>query len=234
MYSPSNDVRDVMIRQASTPLSVSLASLIGMASLLLGCEVGGVGDPCIPEDEYTDTFSGFSVEEVNVESRSFQCLTRICLVNHFQGRVSCPYGNTMSEGNTRYMETPPQCHIPDNANREIKVAVDPQLAKRTTSTAVYCSCRCDGPDPNARYCECPSGFACRPLVDDLKLGSAQLVGNYCIREGTEYDRSIPRDNTCRYSTTQSGQGCPATGCVSNDPTENGFCGKVDPTSGAPL
>jgi hypothetical protein len=226
-----------MIRQASTPLSVSLASLIGMASLLLGCEVGGVGDPCIPEDEYTDTFSGFSVEEVNVESRSFQCLTRICLVNHFQGRVSCPYGNVKSEGNTRYNETPPECHIPDNANRAITVAVDPQLARRTTSTAVYCSCRCDGPDPNARYCECPSGFACRPLVDDLKLGSAQLVGNYCIREGTEYDSgTTPRENTCRYSTSANRSDpkhCPASGQCTDNPSQHGFCGFVDAQSGAP-
>ena len=30
--------------------------------------------------------------EENIESRSFQCQTRICLVNHFQGRVSCPLG----------------------------------------------------------------------------------------------------------------------------------------------
>ena len=61
-----------------------------------GCAEGGVGDPCIPEAEYDTCFAGFSVTEVNTESRSFQCQTRLCLVNHFQGRVSCPYGQTMS------------------------------------------------------------------------------------------------------------------------------------------
>jgi hypothetical protein len=59
-----------------------------------GCAPGGVGDPCIPEAEYNTCFAGFSQTEVNTESRSFQCQTRLCLVNHFQGRVSCPYGQT--------------------------------------------------------------------------------------------------------------------------------------------
>jgi hypothetical protein len=36
--------------------------------------------------------AGFDLKEANIESRSFQCRTRICLVNHFQGRVSCPTG----------------------------------------------------------------------------------------------------------------------------------------------
>jgi hypothetical protein len=59
-----------------------------------GCSAGGVGDPCIPEQEYQTCFPGFQIGEVNVESKSFQCQTRLCLVNHFQGRVSCPYGQT--------------------------------------------------------------------------------------------------------------------------------------------
>src|SRR5580692_6674827 len=53
---------------------------------------GGVGDPCIPEQEYDTCFAGFSIDSVDTETKSFQCQTRVCLVNHFQGRVSCPYG----------------------------------------------------------------------------------------------------------------------------------------------
>ena len=73
----------------------TLALAVGLAPL--GCGVTGVGDPCIPEDEYQKGFSGYGVTETNVESRSFQCETRICLVNHFQGRVSCPYGQDTAE-----------------------------------------------------------------------------------------------------------------------------------------
>ena len=74
---------------ASIALAILIARFAG-----LGCTPGGMGDPCIPEDEYSPTFSGFGETEVNVESRSFQCETRICIADHFRGRVSCPYGQT--------------------------------------------------------------------------------------------------------------------------------------------
>jgi hypothetical protein len=57
-----------------------------------GCQSSHVGDPCTPEQEYDPSFLGFAESEVSVESKSFQCETRLCLVNHFRGRVSCPYG----------------------------------------------------------------------------------------------------------------------------------------------
>src|SRR5688572_4005965 len=72
-------------------------TIFGGAFLLLsapapGCAEEGIGDPCTPEQEFNETFLGFDEKEVSVESKSFQCRTRLCLVNHFKGRVSCPYG----------------------------------------------------------------------------------------------------------------------------------------------
>ncbi len=162
----------------------------GLGLLALGCDPGGVGDPCVPEDEYNRGFSGFSETEVNVESRSFQCETRVCLVNHFRGRVSCPYGQTEAD-----LMLPPddprRCRVPgaSGANEvdAIDVVVEPQLVERQANNAVYCSCRCDGPDPNARYCECPDGFQCTELVEDLGLGSGQLAGSYCIKDNTAFN-----------------------------------------------
>ncbi len=81
---PTKMTRSILIVIA---VGIFLAVLAGP-----GCAQGGVGDPCIPEAEYDTCFAGFAVTEVNTESRSFQCQTRLCLVNHFQGRVSCPYG----------------------------------------------------------------------------------------------------------------------------------------------
>ena len=86
---PPLDVSRVLVG-SGVVRSAGVAALLGLAAL--GCEPGGVGDPCTPEDEYEPSFSGFAQTEVNVESRSFQCETRLCLVNHFKGRVSCPYG----------------------------------------------------------------------------------------------------------------------------------------------
>src|SRR5690606_23100452 len=152
----------------------------------VGCEEGGIGDPCIPEDEYRDSFSGYSKDEVNVESRSFQCETRVCLVNKFQGRVSCKYGQVEDSGG---------CKTPDESN-DIRVPVDPQLVDRRPDQAVYCSCRCQGPQSNAPYCECPDGFKCVDLIDDIGLGNAQLAGGYCVKSGTETDSDSIGDKRC--------------------------------------
>src|SRR4051812_29656954 len=71
---------------------LAVISVAAVGFLPIACQSGGVGDPCTPEQEYDPQFPGYKVAEENIESRSFQCQTRICLVNHFQGRVSCPMG----------------------------------------------------------------------------------------------------------------------------------------------
>lgn len=154
-------------------LATALLSLFPLA-----CQPGGVGDPCTPEDEYSTGFNGYNAKEFNVESKSFQCETRICMVNHFQGRVSCKYGQTAADSGN--------CTVPGRPDLPIKAVVEPQLKTRQADTAVYCSCRCDGNDKNARYCKCPSGYACDHLSDDIGVGDSNLAGSYCVRDGTQY------------------------------------------------
>lgn len=174
-----------------------------------GCKPGGQGDPCIPEDEYTAAFSGYDEDEVNVESRSFQCETRVCLVNHFRGRVSCPYGQ--SEADLALAgDNPLRCHIPGTTGARpedaVTVPVRAQLEDRTPDRAVYCSCRCANSagktDDGAKYCDCASGFKCTQLIDDLDLGSEQLAGAYCIRNGTAFD-----DKEASRSCVREGETC---------------------------
>ena len=76
---------------------LALISVGALSVVPIACQSGGVGDPCTPEDEYNTQFPGFKMAQENIESRSFQCATRICLVNHFQGRVSCPYGQSANQ-----------------------------------------------------------------------------------------------------------------------------------------
>jgi hypothetical protein len=66
--------------------------VVPLAAVAFACETAGVGDPCGLEDEHESRYSGFSMDEVNAESKSLECATRICLANHFQGRVGCPRG----------------------------------------------------------------------------------------------------------------------------------------------
>jgi hypothetical protein len=81
-----------MTRSFFAVLVVGVAGLAMVPAYLQGCNQTGVGDPCTPEQEYDPSFLGFAAGEVNVESKSFDCQTRLCLANHFQGRVTCPYG----------------------------------------------------------------------------------------------------------------------------------------------
>ena len=169
--------------------SAGVAALLGLSAL--ACEPGGVGDPCTPEDEYQPDFSGFANTEVNVESKSFQCETRLCLVNHFKGRVSCPYGQPDPNDPGADPTDSRECFIPGSEER-ITVAVDAQDSRRRPNDSVYCSCRCaniDGSkDDGARYCECPSGYDCEKLIEfNLSGGQAQLTGYYCIKQGTRFN-----------------------------------------------
>ena len=162
-----------------------------------GCNRGGIGDPCIPEQEFDTQFPGFDPGEVNVESHSFQCLTRLCLVNHFRGRVTCPYGTS--------------CTTPGNTGNAVGVPVQPQCTDRTANDAVYCSCRCanaDGrTDDGANYCACSDGFECAQLVSPIASGNQGLAGAYCIKKGTEYDAASACTLSC--DPTVPDQNCPA-------------------------
>src|SRR6185369_5549921 len=124
-------------------------SLLALSAPAPGCKEEGIGDPCTPEQEYNTDFLGFDEKEVNVESKSFQCRTRLCLVNHFRGRVSCPYGQGAGG------EAPPggaACTVPGSATQisgkdssgqfldpKKQSTVSAQCVDRSADKAVYCS-----------------------------------------------------------------------------------------------
>ncbi len=177
-----------------------------------GCQSTGVGDPCTPEQEYDKSFLGFSKDEVNVESKSFQCQTRLCLVNHFRGRVSCPYGQnadgsepagagSCASGQNWGCCTPGVGQHVDGIDAQGKPVnptaqgtVDPQCPDRKADKTVYCSCRCANADGNtndgANYCTCPDGFACAQLVSPISEADQGLTGAYCVKNGTQYDANV--------------------------------------------
>jgi hypothetical protein len=189
---------------------VALAATVSVCVVSgTGCNATGVGDPCVPEAEYSPAFLDFKFTEVNVESKSYQCQTRLCLANHFQGRVTCPYGQDPS-GTTAFgsMKGSP-CLTPigqkvdgidpatgtyDNpcsgTATDCNAAVLPNCKDRTGTNAVYCSCRCmdvDGNRPSDQvFCDCPTGFTCTQLVTSINQGNEGLTGGYCVKNGTQY------------------------------------------------
>jgi hypothetical protein len=134
---------------------------------------GAVGQACIV------SFTRFLAGEVVVDDNSGACGSGVCLAVDFEGNVSCPYGQEATGGG---------CETPSGEPVEGPVA--PQLVDRPPSDAIYCSCRCDGPE-GSDLCACPTGFECRHLIDDLGLGSAEeYAGSYCIKAGTYVEDSV--------------------------------------------
>ncbi len=200
--------RDVLVKSASR-LVRPLATTIFIGGSLLfvagpGCGEEGIGDPCTPEQEFNSDFLGFDEKEVNIESKSFQCRTRLCLVNHFRGRVSCAYGQG-PDGEAR-PGAKGACTIPgtntpiegakdpttgDFVDTRKKSTVSPQCVDRKADSAVYCSCRCadiNGQRPSDQtFCDCPDGFSCERLVTSIGQGNEGLTGSYCIKKNTKYD-----------------------------------------------
>jgi hypothetical protein len=129
----------------------ALSAVAALAALPTACQSGGVGDPCTPEDEYQTVFSGFDVAESYLESRSFQCSTRICLVNHFQGRVSCPLGQAAADVHTCNGPGDPPC-----ASGESCVP---------SGTLAPACAACDtAADPGCVAMPCPTGLTCDPTL----------------------------------------------------------------------
>jgi hypothetical protein len=155
-----------------------------------------LGQGCVPEPEVESHFSGFSRTHVEVIEGTEQCQSHMCLVNHFQGRVSCPNGQSSVDiNNASYT-----CTIP-GASDPVMVPVQPQLTNRRDADSVYCSCRCAGSDPNATYCKCGDGFQCVDLVPDYGVGASAVAGSYCVKNGTIDDGSQGTECT-NCSTTQ--------------------------------
>ncbi|HTN84707.1 MAG TPA: hypothetical protein VL242_13500 [Sorangium sp.] len=190
---------------------LGLLSVVAMASLPSACESGGVGDPCLPEDEYDPQFAGFKVTEENIESRSFQCQTRICLVNHFQGRVSCPLGQEAPA--TCNPAAPGDCkdcrlsgtYAPDCKN-------DGEcLSGECDEAGGFCRCGTPGTDnPN-----CPADWSC---ADD---GVCKL---HICRDGmTNPDGSTKCQDPTKSAAENEGKACCVPG--TEDPVASPVCGQ---------
>jgi len=147
---------------------------------------GSVGTPCFPGAERTHDFNGFALSEVGFEFGSPECASNTCLINHVQGRASCPYGQTAEEA-----ANAPECFRPE-PDGQVTVPVDPQLLERRSDENAICSCRCGGADPSKSYCECPDDMVCSRLVPSVGVpGEEAYVGSYCIHPGTRYDPTHP-------------------------------------------
>jgi hypothetical protein len=154
-----------------------------------GPGAGAIGTPCGPLAEESDpTFDGTNADEVSLQACSSSASgSAVCMAFHFQGRVTCPYGQN-AQG--RPPAGAQACETP--SGKSVSGAVKPQCADRLAADTVFWSCRCANAggrtDDGERYCTCPSGTACTQAVSALSTtaGADPLAGSYCIPSGADY------------------------------------------------
>jgi hypothetical protein len=174
------------------PLSVG-----AVAALPIACGSGGgaplrgVGDPCIPTVEYNTESAGFRVAQESIETGASECLTGICLVNHFQGRVSCPAGQAppkqcLGPNDTSSCPAGKSCVLSETyapactpCDPGDPTCVDPCLA---TGFSNPC-------DATARYCGCTTSqtiggvaFACEPSQTCPTANCPLVLNSYVCHE----------------------------------------------------
>ncbi len=148
----------------TTPFFLAVFALLALS----GCQVSGVGDPCVPQ---AIPSGGFQFKDIVIETTSVMCRTRVCLVYQFVGDPTHTF--TTEENNT--------CKTPDGGVVADAGALgnDPLCTTRDyVSDHVYCTCRCGSDDPSIPTCACPGGFSCRELQQG---GGASVEGSYCVR-----------------------------------------------------
>lgn len=198
-----------------------LARAVAVATLpvlLLGCSVKDpastqpstlMGKACIPFDETIPAFSGSG--GVSMYLGATDCGGEVCFAYEFQGRVTCPYGQSDEGIATLPATDPGRCRLPDETGRmtqaPVTVEVPPQLVERRAEVSVYCSCACAGTDSSKEYCTCPSNMRCEQIV----VGGSRITDTgFCVRLDSPDRTSTISTVTCSRSSSD-----PITDCGNN-------------------
>jgi len=188
---------------ACVPLAGAATPSQAMAAL----REESIGARCIPEDERSPEFHGWQTNAVNIDDRT-TCATGLCIVVNFRGRSTCTYGQPADPVDPWLADpTKRACRVP-GTGEPVTVPVEPQVASRRTEEALYCSCRCDGPDGTGPFCACPTGFECAEILPRGVVPGAhvRLIGSYCIKAGTAVrdPAALDQEPACSLDTLNCG------------------------------
>jgi hypothetical protein len=143
---------------------------------------------------------------VSVDLRAFQyenSTEPFCMAYHFQGRVTCPYG----QGEEDLASDRNRCRVPleDGTMTEdtVLVAVPPQLVERRPEKSVYFTCACSGTDSKRDYCDCPDQMHCEAQTFTQQFGITGL----CVRNDSVYDSVSTSGEACSITSAASSTDC---------------------------
>ena len=233
-----------------------LAALGAAASAAAGClepiSVGGstgqvtqeaewVGNPCTPNDEKNAAFPGFKITETTIDKGAPECGggAGVCLVNHFQGRVSCPLGQPAPVDANGL----PGCVAEYSAQGELLEAQGSCEAGSLCVQAASVSPACDPStgDEAELFClsfgpgsSCNAGGFCQCLTDSDCIGLA------------DYARCDVQSKQCLTFACQSSGGCQDSGASASEnagkvccaagtdaPLSESVCGQCTGTDNGP-
>jgi hypothetical protein len=181
----------------------------------LSSQPGNIGDPCIPDPEKNFVFANFNLGETTLVSNDFNaCETGLCLINHFQGRVSCPLGQA----------APKPCNGPADAT----TCDGGQACVEAGTVTVYCDpaqagqCEAYGGVCNAQRgaCDCSSDAQC-PEGTTCDVATKECKRYVCHAPGAcQSPRATDEEN--------AGKAC----CTPDTdmPVATAVCGQCDSTS----
>jgi hypothetical protein len=170
-----------------SPSESAGTTALQLTSPLAGADAGTVmvGSPCDPDQQSDPSFQGFDTSEISVETLpNAPSGAPVCLIDHFNGLVSCPYGQDASGAGP---DGGAGCETPGGV--PVTVTVLPQCADRPPASTVFWSCRCanvDGGTGDDTYCVCPSGSSCTPSLASIGTTDENIVGSYCVPPAAIY------------------------------------------------
>lgn len=137
-----------------------------------------IGTPCVPLIESHSTFDGYSSAEISLTSPGAPGAPT-CLVYHFRGLVTCPYGQNAS-GQAPAGASP----CTTTGGQPVVGAVAPQCTDRPASKVVLWSCRCANLEGQTNdgdtYCTCPSSMTCAQAYSSIGASEDDVSGAYCL------------------------------------------------------
>lgn len=147
-----------------------------------------IGSPCVPLDESNSMFDGFDSREVALEPGSPGGAR--CLAYHFQGLVTCPYGQNAA-GQAPVGASP--CST--SGGQAVVGAVLPQCVERPATQDVVWSCRCantaGATDDGYPYCTCPGSLSCTQTIPSTGAAEDEISGAYCLPADAFFDAAAP-------------------------------------------
>ena len=162
---------------------------------------GAVGAPCTPTPEGDSLFSGFDLGPDFIETGFAACASKICLANHFQGRVSCPLGqpaptrcdgpdDTTTCGGARCVESADAPIVCDPGSDDQGAAMCAAFGGNCDPDRSRCVCAIDADCPGGLHCDASAGM-CKVHVCETPAGcqsadasDTENAGKSCCLPGT--------------------------------------------------